>query len=174
MTKIKAILVVSFILTFAAGTAAGLLIAYVSHPRPGHSRLESVLNLNAEQKEQMDGIWSEVRDAMVKQRNVLRQDRDKAIIALLTDDQRSRYDAILKKYSRKVAEMPNPFEEAIKRTKEILTPEQAAKYDEWMEKQRERGFGPPHGGRRGPPPDGPPGPPSGPPPDSPHPPHGGG
>jgi len=168
MTKIKAILVVSFVLTFAAGTAAGLLIAYVSHPRPSHSRLESILNLNAEQKGQMDRIWSEVRDALVKQRDSLRQDRDKAIIALLTDDQRSRYDAILKEYSRKVAEMPNPFEEAKKRTKEILTPEQAAKYDEWMEKQRERGFGPPRGGRRGPPSEDPP------PPDGSPPPHGGG
>ena len=71
----------------------------------------------------------------------------------MTDEQRPRYEAVLKDYTRKDGELSEQrkqaFEEAIKRTKEILTPEQAAKYDELLTKQREKGFGPPHGGRRG-------------------------
>ena len=188
MTKIKAILIVSFLVTFAAGAATGLLVARLDHRPRGPSWLANELNLTSRQREQMDGIWSEVMGSMMRQRSeqskALRQERDQAITALLTEEQQSRYEAILKDYARKETEMSEQrkqaFEEAIKRTKEILTPEQAAKYDELMQKQRERGFGPPHGGRRGPPPDGPPGPPDGPPgpppgppPDSPHPPHGG-
>lgn len=190
MTKIKAILIGSFLVTFAAGAATGLLVAHLDHQPRGPSWLANELSLTSQQREQMDGIWSAVMGSMMRQRSeqskALRQERDLAITALLTEEQRSRHEAILKDYARKETEMSEQrklaFEEAIKRTKEILTPEQAAKYDELMQKQRERGFGPPHGGRRGPPPDGPPGPPPdvppGPPPDappdSPHPPHGGG
>jgi len=128
MTKIKAILIVSFLVTFAAGGAAGLLVASLHHGPHGPSWLAAELDLTGAQREQMDKIWSEVMGAMGRQRfeqsRALRQERDQAIAALMTD-------------------------EAIKRTKEILTPEQAAKYDALMAKQRERGFGPPHGGRRG-------------------------
>jgi len=178
MTKIKAILVVSFLVTFAAGVATGLLIAHLP-PRPrGPSWLESELNLTSQQREQMHNIWSEVMGATMGQRmeqgRALRQERDQAIVALLTDEQHPRYDAILKEYARKDGEMSEQrkqaFEEAIRRTKEILTPEQADKYDELMKKQRERGFGPPHGGHRGPPP----GPPTEPPPDNTLTPRGGG
>jgi len=178
MTKIKIILVVAFLATFAAGAVTGLLVAHLSQRSHGPSWLGAELDLTSQQREQIRNIWSEVMGSMMPQRSeqgkALRQERDQAITALLTDEQRSRYDAVLKDYARKEAEMSEQrkqaFEAAIKRTKEILTPEQAAKYDELMQKQRERGFGPPRGGRRGPPSDGPPGPP----PDSPHPPHGGG
>ena len=172
MTKIKAILVVSFLVTFAAGTASGLLYASLDrHPR-GPSWLATEMNLTSAQQEQMHSIWSEVMGSMMKeraeQREALKQERDQAITALLTEEQRSRYEAILQDYARKEGEMSEQrkqaFEEAIRRTKEILTPEQAGKYEELMKKQRERGFGPPHGGHRGPPPGPPMGPPPGPPP----------
>jgi Spy/CpxP family protein refolding chaperone len=170
MTKIKAILVAAFILTLGAGVAAGFLIAHWNHPRSERSRLEADLKLTPEQKEQMDGIWAEARDAMMNRRESLRQERDKAIADLMSEAQRQKYDAVLKEYTTKVAEIPNPFDEAVKRTREILTTEQAVTYDKWMQDQRDRGFGPPRGGRKGPPPDGPPhdgprdGPPKGPPP----------
>jgi Spy/CpxP family protein refolding chaperone len=157
MTKIKAILIVSFLVTFAAGGAAGLLVASLHHGPHGPSWLAAELDLTSAQREQMDKIWSEVMGAMGRQRfeqsRALRQERDQAIAALMTDEQRPRYEAVLKDYTRKDGELSDQrkqaFKEAIKRTKEILTPDQAAKYDALMAKQRERGFGPPHGGRRG-------------------------
>jgi Spy/CpxP family protein refolding chaperone len=165
MTKIKAILVVSFVLTFAAGGAAGLLLAHLDHSHRGPSWLEAELNLTDAQRDQMRTIWSEVMGSITKQRSeqrdALRQERDKAILALLTDEQRPRYDAILTEFSRKDGEMAEQrkqaMDEAVKRTKEILTPEQAAKYDDLMQKQREKGQ--PRGGRRGSSPDGTPPPP---------------
>jgi Spy/CpxP family protein refolding chaperone len=167
MTKVKALLIVSFFVTFAAGVAAGLLVAHMHHRPPGPSWLTAELGLNSQQREQMHTIWSEVMGSMMKQRaeqsKALRQERDQAIVALLTDEQRPRYDAILKEYERKQGELSEQrkqaFEEAIKRTKEILTPEQATKYEELIKKERERGFGPPRGGPWGPPPGPPPGPP---------------
>lgn len=176
MTKIKAILIVSFLVTFAAGVVTGLLVARLDHPPRGPSWLEAELNLTSEQREQMHRIWSEVMGSTMSPRGeqgrALRQERDQAIVALLTDEQKQKHDAILKEYVRKDAELSDQrkqaFEEAIRRTKEILTPEQASKYDELMKKERDRGFsGPPRGGHRGPPPGGPGGPPPGPPPESP-------
>jgi Spy/CpxP family protein refolding chaperone len=160
MTKAKAILIIAFLVTFAAGGAAGLLVAYLDHHPHGPSWLAAELNLTSEQKEQMNGIWSEVMGFAMRQRaeqsKSLRQERDQAVAGLLTAEQHPRYEAILEDYARKDAEMSEQrkqaFEEAIKRTKEILTHEQAVKYDELMKKQRDRGFGPPHGGHWGPPP----------------------
>jgi Spy/CpxP family protein refolding chaperone len=178
MTKIKAILIVSFVMTFAAGAATGLLVAHLNHRPHMPSWLGAELNLTSQQREQMHKIWSEVMGSMMRQRfeqsKALRQERDQAVASLMTEEQRPRYEAILKDYTRKDGELSDQrkqaFEEAIRRTKEILTPEQAVKYEELMQKQRERGFGPPHGGRMGPPP----GPPLEPPPDKPHTPRSGG
>jgi Spy/CpxP family protein refolding chaperone len=177
MVKTKIILVVSFVVTFAAGAVTGWLVSRSDHRPPGPSWLAAELDLTSQQREQMQAIWSEVMGATMRQRgeqrDALRQERDQAIVALLTEEQRPRYDAILKDYVTKENEMSEQrkqaFEEAIKRTKEILTPEQAAKYEELMKKEREKGFGPPRGGHRGPPPGPPPGPlpgsPPGPPPE---------
>jgi hypothetical protein len=85
----------------------------------------------------------------------LAQERDGAIQSLLSNEQRSRYDAIQQEYSRKTEELSQErkraFEQAVEQTKHILTPQQAAKYDELMKGQREggtEGAGPP--GLRGP------------------------
>jgi hypothetical protein len=84
-------------------------------------------------------------------------ERDGAIQSLLSNEQRSRYDAIQQEYSRKTEELSQErkraFEQAVEQTKHILTPQQAAKYDELMKGQREggpEGTGPPglRGGRR--------------------------
>jgi hypothetical protein len=203
MTKLKAFLIVSFILTLAAGVALGLLLANLPIDHRGPSRLEAELKLNLTdtQRKQMDAIWEEVVGAKMRQwgeqRDAKRQEREKALNALLTDDLRPKYDAVFTEFSKKETEQRDAlrqerekaiaavfagdqrvkyeaiqteaardeaamaeqrklaFEEAAKRTREILTPEQAVKYDDWIQKQRDRGFGPPRGGRRGPPPEGP-------------------
>ena len=171
MTKTKIILVVCFLVTFAAGGVVGWSVLRPDHPPRGPSWLTAELDLTDQQREQMHNIWSEVMGATMRQHGdqskALRQERDQAVIALLTDEQKTRYDAIYKEYLRKEAELSDQrkqaFDEAVKRTMQILTPEQAAKYEELMKKQPERGFGPPRGGRWGRPPDVPPGPPPGPP-----------
>jgi hypothetical protein len=208
MTRLKAILVVSFILTFAAGLASGFLVSHLPPPHRGDSRLEAELKLNLTdaQRSQMDAIWGEVVGSKMRQwgeqREAARQQRDKAVNVLLTDDLRKKYDAVVADFAKKDADLRDAqrlerekalaavfpadvapkyeavqaefahkdadlveqrrlaFDEAAKQTRVLLSPEQVIKYDGWIEKQRERGFGgPPRGGRRPPPPDGAPPPP---------------
>ena len=151
MTKAKVILIVSLLVAFASGTSLGVLIAKGMRPPPPPpgSRLAYELNLTAEQQDQMHKIWEEVRGTVFSQRGerreALAQERDQAILSLLSEAQRAKYDAIRQEYTRKVDELSQErkraFDEAVERTKKILTPEQAVKYDELMKKQGERGMG---------------------------------
>lgn len=164
MTKTKALLVVSVIVTFAAGTAAGLLVSRTGHGPPGPSWLASELNLTDRQRDEMHGIWSEVMRAggraQWEKSKAFVQERDEAIAALLTDAQRPQYDAILQECARKMEELAQEgkarFEQAIEETKKILTPEQALKYEELMKRgpggPGDRPPGGPGGGPPGPPP----------------------
>jgi Spy/CpxP family protein refolding chaperone len=171
MTRTKAILAAAFLLAFAAGTSVGLFASRpaVSQPLPRpagprggpESFLARELNLSKDQQEQMRKIWSEVMGpggrGPFDRRSALAQDRDQAVLALLTEEQRVKYDAILQDHAAKLEalsqERKRAFENAVERTKEILTPEQAAKYEELMKKQRDRGPGGPPGfsGPGGPP-----------------------
>jgi len=168
MTKTKILLVVVFLVTFAAGAAAGRLVWPSGHHRGGPSFLAAELNLTSEQREQMHSIWTEVMGGGGRrswdQRKVLSQERDQAIAALMTPEQKPQYEKILQDYARKVDELSQErkktFDQAVERTKQILTPEQAAKYEELLKKTPDRGgFGGPPGqppwGDRGPPRHGP-------------------
>lgn len=156
VTKAKAILLLSAVLVFAAGASLGVFLAHVGGPPKPPSWLAGELNLTGEQREQMRKIWSEVMEPpggpQEDKHAALAQKRDQAIVSLLTDEQRSRYDAIVQDYASQMEQLSQirkrAFDEAVERTKKILTPEQAAKYDELMKKQRDHGpggfFGPHH------------------------------
>jgi Spy/CpxP family protein refolding chaperone len=160
MTRTKVLLIMAAVVTFAAGAAVGLSFSRAQHGPHGPSWLAAELGLTGRQKEQMREIWSEVMSKTFRdrweQRRIIAEERDQAIVDLLTEEQRSRYDAILQEYTRKREEMEQQreqaFKEAIERTKQVLTPEQATKYEELLKKRPERGPGDRHGDRRGPPP----------------------
>jgi Spy/CpxP family protein refolding chaperone len=150
MTKTKVILLVSVVLAFAAGTALGMFIigSGRSSTQPS-SVLSRKLNLTADQQDRMRKIWSEAMGSVSRQhaerRAALAQERDQAIQALLSGDQRTRYEAIQQNYTRQAEQLSQErkraFEDAVRRTKEeILTPDQAVKYDELMKGQREHGM----------------------------------
>lgn len=158
MTKTKVLLAVAFVVTLAAGVAVGLSVSRLEHRPPGPSWLSAELDLSRQQRDQMRQIWSDVIGTEERrrweQRKALAQARDDAIVALLTEEQRPQYEKILEDFSRNMEELrqdrKRAFEQAVARTKEILTPEQAAKYDELMKKPWGRGpgekGGPPSGG----------------------------
>jgi len=155
MTKAKVLLTVAFVVTFAAGAAVGLLMSSPGHRPRGPSWLTAELELTDQQREQMHEIWSEAmragRSGHWERRKALAEHRDQAIAALLTEAQRTQYDSILQDYAAKMEELHQEgklaFEQAVERTKQILTPEQAKKYDELFEERKKRG----PGDRRGPP-----------------------
>lgn len=153
MTKIRLILAGCFVVVFAAGVSTGVLVSHLK-ARPPHrgSWLASQLKLTPLQQEQMRKIWEETMGARGtrEDRQSIMRERDEAIAALMTEDQRPKYEAIVQECSRKLDELAQKrkaaMDKAIERTMEILTPEQRAKYIDLMK----RGDGRMGGGSPGP------------------------
>ena len=153
MTVIKAklILTAALLLAFLAGGSVGVLVTRSRQVEPHRSWLTSELGLTSAQSDQMRRILSEARGATSRQqadrRQALTTQRDQAIFALLSEEQRTRYEAIQRDYSQGMTELAQErrraFDQADERIKAMLTPEQAAKYDELMKRQRDRGQGVP-------------------------------
>lgn len=157
MRRTKIALLVSFALVFAAGFVVGRLgIGW----GPRHGRrpgLRSGLNLTQEQREQMDAIWSGVRELRERhgaRRRELVEERDQAIRDLLSEDQLPRYEQLIEDYEGKLRLLGEQRQAAIDaaqaQTNEILTPEQRKKYAEFLDRMRERGPRRRHGAGRPP------------------------
>ena len=159
MTKAKLILIIAFVVTLAAGVVAGFTLRMWSHrphrpfvgegPRgPGaaapHNRFPD-LTLTEEQDAKMKEIWDAVmresRENQGKQHQAFQKQRDEAIRAILTEEQKVKYDEVLKDYAGKMAELgkarEKAFQEAVEKTKLILNAEQRKKYEEWLKNWRE-------------------------------------
>jgi Spy/CpxP family protein refolding chaperone len=152
------LVIVCFLAAFAAGLAVGLVADRAPDPPRHHSWLMAELKLTPQQRDQMGKIWSEVMEGSGRQhgeqRRAITEERDKAIVGILTPAQQPKYDQIQQDYTRKLGELAQQrkaaFDQAVERTKQILTPEQVTKYEELLKKQRERGFGGPRGMGPGP------------------------
>ena len=150
MSKAKAMLCVSFVLAFAAGICAGLLFGRSRSVRARGSVLLRELDLTPKQQEQMRAIWSEVTrasaDRQLEDRDALRKKRDDAVKALLTSEQLRAYEQLMEEYTRELhalsQERRRRFDEAVEKTKLILTEPQRQKYMEMLERGPRR---PPRG-----------------------------
>lgn len=155
MTKTQLILIASFLTALAAGVAAGVAMdRFTGRHRPA-SKIDRELNLTKAQREQMRVIWSEaINEARRKEREErdalrkAREERDQAIQDLLTQEQKVKYQEVMKTYADKTAalgaERRKPFGQAAERTKQILTEEQRKKYEELM--KQGPGWNPRRGG----------------------------
>lgn len=155
MSRTRLILLGCFVISFAAGVLTGLVVSRLREHPHRRSPLSSQLKLTKEQQEQMRQIWSNVMSPHEGRRGesraALAQERNQAVVAILTEDQRPAYEAVLQEYTRKMDELSQArrrrFEEAVERTKRILTPEQARKYEELLKERRGRRPGGPPGQR---------------------------
>ena len=154
--KTKVILLVSLVLVFAAGTSLGMLMHRTAMATPP-SELANKLKLSDEQQAEMKKIWTETGAAMrelsrqqADRRAALSQHRDQALQDLLTPEQRQKYELIGQEYARGMEALSQEREKLLRdsqaKTRQILTPDQVAGYDEWV-KQHEPGTG--EGGWRG-------------------------
>jgi Spy/CpxP family protein refolding chaperone len=171
MAKAKLILIGAFLITLAAGGVSGYAIRALGRharsfasdgrrgpdARPIRGHLVDLLQLTAEQEAKMDEIWNPLRDAhrFRDQRQALREQTETAVRAILTEEQKAKYDALLKEHADKVAELgkarEKAFQEAVEKTKLVLNPEQRKKYEEWLKSIREERH-PGAGELKGPPP----------------------
>src|SRR4051812_38825759 len=167
----KLMVLVGFCVAFAAGVVAGRgrgvinaastssqNVAPSTGPGPHHGGpggpgwLAKELSLTTEQQEQLRQIWSETatrgRGEREDQRRQLRKEREEAVAALVRPEDKDKFQQVQDTYTRKVEELDQQwrasFDNAVRRTKEILTPDQRTKYEELLKRnQWDRGGGPP-------------------------------
>lgn len=169
--RTKLLISVGFAVAFAAGLMGGWqghrLGGHAEKPEPprddprGMSVVVRVLGLSEQQREQFQKIWSETgnRSDQEDRRRQLRKQRDEVIASLVPTSQRAAYDAAQKNFADAMAamdeEVKKNIQNAVDRTHQILTPEQAKKYDEmlarnpWGRPGREPGHGGPGGNSPG-------------------------
>ena len=145
MTRVKTILTIAFILAMGAGVAVGMLGARYPETHRPKSWLGDELNLSAEQREQMREIWqdaSKSRSRDWERRRAFEREKNEAIVALLTEEQKAKHDEINRQFAQKMQEHQQQRElamqDAIERTKQILTPQQRERYEQIMQEKREK------------------------------------
>lgn len=138
MTRL--IVITGFIIAFAAGMMAGVVIRpggpRPNGPGPGgrESFIANQLSLTEEQQSQMKAIWQDVsRRPDRGKRFQIRQQQAEAVAKLIRPEEQAAYDAIVKEYQGKLDQMDadnkRAFQQAVEKTKSILTPEQLKKYE---------------------------------------------
>jgi Spy/CpxP family protein refolding chaperone len=154
MTKL--IVILGFVIAFAAGLVMGVnmrtrdgVSAALPTTRPMDrgdrgGMLTKELNLTPQQQEQMKQIWSEVvrhgGHDQDDRRNQFRKERDDAISSLIKPEDRTKFDEIKTNYSEQMSSLEKDrraaFDNAVKQTKEILTPEQRVKYEVFLKQHQ--------------------------------------
>ncbi len=158
VTRTRLLVVLSFAIAFAAGVSLGAAVRSPEPRRHGRSWLAEQLHLTPEQQKQMGDIWSGVMQKMRsigQRRRTMQTERQDALRALLnTPELQAKYDAVVKEYDQKWADLAQEGgqaqEEARQQTLKILNEEQRQKWEQIMKspgppRQRgeERGWGPP-------------------------------
>ena len=149
MTKPKKIMLIAIILASVAGIAAGWQLN--DGCKHGKHRTEYIpswlneeLNLNPDQLATLRDIWVEKSKGHGRnQTHNLSQEKDKKVLAILTDEQKPQYEAIMDEFrkAKKEAEEQSQFdhETAIEATMEILNEEQQVKFQELVETHKNHG-----------------------------------
>jgi hypothetical protein len=85
----------------------------------------------------MRTIWEAVRERVHQtfdDAQQLQKQRDDALVAMLSDEQKSQFEKISRDYSDRFAQLTRQreqmFQDAVRQTKELLSDEQRLKYDE--------------------------------------------
>lgn len=169
----KLLLVMSFVLTLCAGIVVGMGLSKQVVADPGVRPQDPVttkqatpppppnpgswfvkeLNLTSEQSEQMKQIWSQAMEGpgreLFDKRRELYRDRDAAIEALYSPEQKSERERLKKDYEQKLAENSKEREKivqaAVEKTKAMLNATQRTRYEQMlasrdrMDRDRHRG-----------------------------------
>lgn len=149
--RLQVLLIAITVLALGAGMAAGLLTSRLpaaggtQRPDPlpiERTPLVEELGLSPEQREQMRLIWEDVRSrvhTVFDDAQQLQKRRDDAMVALLNDEQKAKFERISKEYADRFAELSQQreraFQEAVEKTKMLLDEKQRAKYEQILKTQ---------------------------------------
>jgi hypothetical protein len=161
MSNLKLVILLGFVLIFAAGITVGRSPSLKEQPQTKgheHSWLSNQLHLSSPQEAQMKTIWSDpsiTRPDLPKLCREADHQRDEAIRNMLTPDERAKYDQIQRDHDATIAaifgEKSQAMRDAEEKTRMILSDEQRKKYDEILKahghhgppvRRRTRGNGP--------------------------------
>ena len=152
MTRTRILVVLSFVIAFAAGLTLGAALAGSTQPHghpPAPGGLSAQLDLTADQQMKMGEIWSSTMQNWERtyrdRRHALSAERDQLLQELFTPVQQVQYDVIIQEYETALSELAQEGgkarEEANKRTMEILTVPQRKKFEDIQRQWAEHGWG---------------------------------
>lgn len=152
MGKAKLILTLLFVLAVGTGVVAGMMVTRLPTAGAGVTTaptpLGQELGLTRDQSEKMRTIWEGTRgkvDECFVTAQTIQKKRDDALVALLTEEQKSRFAKIQQDYTDALAGLKNDrdavFQDAVKQTEMILNADQQKRYREIL-KSRGLGHGP--------------------------------
>ncbi len=151
MTKLA--LVLAFLVVMAAGAVVGMAVdrsilraeAPRVEPPTTRASFPQFPKVSKEQKDSIDQIWAAV-DALRYQRFQARHDLDvkraQDIQAMLSPEQKDRYEAIQTGYRTDVQKLEQGLQDAVKKAEEqtraVLNDQQRAQYDVWRDAMAKR------------------------------------
>jgi Spy/CpxP family protein refolding chaperone len=138
------IFVLCFLTAFAAGVSGTLMYQrWQNYDQDGWLK---DLHLSQDQREKIKVIWTEAMkdhnySSQREKREALQKERDEALAALVTPEQKERFDEIQHTYRAKVdalsAEAKKVRDDAYEKTKAVLTEPQRVIYEELRKKRQE-------------------------------------
>jgi len=139
MQKNSVVLVLVFALALGAGLAAGTLLSRLARTDASVSiartPLGAELDLTPQQNAKMQSIWEQVRndvDACFLRAQEAQRKRESALLALLSDEQKSMFAPVQQQYVDSVdaikGERDAVFQNAVKQTEQILSDAQKTRY----------------------------------------------
>jgi Spy/CpxP family protein refolding chaperone len=111
------------------------------------SWLSDQLKLSPQQGDQIRAIWQKVMSeqgrANSERRRALEKERDGVVLGLLTTEQREEFDRLTRQYEAQLSDLGRERDrlrqEAIEKTRQVLTEEQRKKYEALLtERERDR------------------------------------
>lgn len=149
-TRMKLLVVGLTVLGLSAGVVAGMLVARFpaspdrgSEEAAGHgspalsAALVDQLALTPEQQDKMRVIWEGVRGDVqqcFQQAQDLQKQRDNAVLAILSDEQKSKFQKISIDYANRFDTLTHQreqaFQKAVDQTRGLLSEDQRGKYDQ--------------------------------------------
>ncbi|HEX8324116.1 MAG TPA: hypothetical protein VF595_09400 [Tepidisphaeraceae bacterium] len=150
MTRL--VVITGFIVAFLAGVMAGVTIRRPGPPPASReaggrqSFIANQLGLTADQQTQMKAIWQDVsRRGTPDQRGKrggIRREQEEAVARLIRPEDRAAYDRTVAEFQAKLDQIETDgkrsFQQAVEKTKAILTPDQLKKYDELLARPGDR------------------------------------
>lgn len=151
--RTEILMIVVALLALGAGVAGGLLAARLPQANaattgealstpggPDRTPLTDELELSADQRAEMRTIWESVRNDVhttFERARDIENKREAALVALLTDEQKLRFEKLAQDYATQFdalsAEREKLFESAVERTKKLLNDSQRAKYEKILQ-----------------------------------------